>query len=133
MCNTQAAAETLIQGAAEHDENPRLQATVGGSDWSTILVKKLYYHGSCYLDLVRPNRENGKNMPIDNCNKEKSLAEIEKRVLQNYEVLPATELTDIFCKISENYEHLQTRKTLVNLVCKNFQSCILSWTPNSGP
>ena len=66
MCNTQAAAEALIQVAAEHDENPRLQATVGGSDWSTILVKKLYYHGSCYLDLVRPNRENGKNMPIDN-------------------------------------------------------------------
>ena len=79
-CVTQAAAEALIQGAAEHEENPRLQAVVGGSDWSTILARDLYYHGSCYLDLVRPNRENGKNIPIDNCNKEEFLAEIEKRV-----------------------------------------------------
>ena len=56
---TQAAAEALIQGTAEHDKNPRLQAAVGDSDWSTILAKEFYYYGSCYLDLVRPNRENG--------------------------------------------------------------------------
>ena len=46
-CVTQAVVEALVQGAAEHDQNPRLQGAVSGSDWSTILVKELYYHGSC--------------------------------------------------------------------------------------
>lgn len=133
-CVTQSAAEALIQGAANCHDNSRFRATIGVSDWSAILAKELYYHGSCYLEIVRPNREHGKNIPIDNKIKEEFLAEVEKRVLQDYEVMPSTELSEIYGNIAQNNnEHAPIRKTLVNLICKNFENRISCWTPRSGP
>ena len=60
-------------------------------------------------------------------------SEIKKRVIEDFEVLPVTELSNIYIKISGENHETPTRRTLMDLVKKYFKDQIASWVPKTGP
>lgn len=128
-CVTQSAAETLKLCSLQRD-NPRLKVQIGELECNSILALELYYHRPCYLEFIRPNRVSGRMMKLSQTCNELFFSEIKKKVIEDFEVLPVTELSDIYIQISgENHE----TPTLIDLVKKHFKDQIASWVPKTGP
>lgn len=60
-------------------------------------------------------------------------SEIKKRVIEEFEVLPVTELSEIYVKTSGENQETPTRRTLIDVIKKHFKDQIASWVPKSGP
>ena len=78
-CLTKSSAEALVL-AAMNSDNSGFRAAVGISVdsnktviarlISSVLSNGLHSHSACYLDIVRPNRQHGKNILIEDKIKE---------------------------------------------------------------
>ncbi|XP_046862226.1 uncharacterized protein LOC124455617 [Xenia sp. Carnegie-2017] len=131
-CETEDGARSL-HNAALLLHFPHLQTEVGNSEWQTILVKKYFYHRSCYREVCKKR----KTKPVASSNAETVFQElsavIEEKVILGCEVLRMVYFTKKYLEIGERLfgaeHHLNSPKIqrLKDKIKKFFGSKVGFW------
>ena len=107
-------------------------ANVAGVEWQNIVALELYYHRICYQQFTRPNRLRGGFFKIQTEIIDLLHEYVQTHVIDNFEVVHTNELIDLYRENCNDEMEVPDKRTLVDLIIKEFGEKIALWSPKHG-
>lgn len=103
----------LKENAESKADNPRLMASISGTEWQPIISLELYYHRFCYLKYTRPQKT--PFITIENAIMCLLFDYVKEHVLDNLEIIHTSKLFEFYKENCTDRTKVPDRRTIPQL------------------
>ncbi|XP_065673593.1 uncharacterized protein LOC136090680 [Hydra vulgaris] len=126
----ESAANVLKENALSKADNPRLMASISGTEWQTIISLDLYYHRSCYLKYTRPPKT--PFITTEDAIMRLLFDYVKEHVLDNLEIIHTSKLFEFYKENCTDRTKVPDRRTIQDAVVAEFGGSVQLWSPKYG-